>query len=50
MKFRLQSSYSPIPEQKKAVEKLSENIKKNIKYQTLLGVTGMVKHSLQRKL
>lgn len=40
VKFKLKSTYSPIPEQKKAIDKLSENIKNDVKYQTLLGVTG----------
>ena len=40
MKFKLQSKYKPIPDQAKAVEKLSEGIVGGEKYQTLLGVTG----------
>ena len=40
MKFKLKTSYTPIPEQQKAIDKLVSNIESNIKYQTLLGVTG----------
>lgn len=40
MKFKLESTYSAIPEQRLAIDKLSENIKNKVKYQTLLGVTG----------
>ncbi len=38
--FKLLSKYSLIPDQKNAVGKIVANIKKNQKYQTLLGVTG----------
>lgn len=40
MKFKLQSTYIPIPDQEKAIEKLSRGISGGEKYQTLLGVTG----------
>lgn len=40
MKFKLESKYKMIPDQKRAVESISENIYKGKKYQTLLGVTG----------
>ncbi|AKM83564.1 excinuclease ABC subunit B [Candidatus Woesebacteria bacterium RIFOXYC1_FULL_31_51] len=40
MKFKLKSNYKTIPEQEKAVNDLVKNISKNVKYQTLLGVTG----------
>ncbi|MBL7036571.1 excinuclease ABC subunit UvrB [Candidatus Microgenomates bacterium] len=40
MKFKLQSKYKLIPEQKRAVDSLVQNIKNDVKYQTLLGVTG----------
>ena len=40
MNFKLHSPHKLIPEQKLAVNKLVSNIKNNIKYQTLLGVTG----------
>lgn len=40
MDFKLVSKNTPIPEQQKAVDKLVENINKDVKYQTLLGVTG----------
>ena len=39
-KFRLKTSYTPIPEQQNAIDKLVSNINSNVKYQTLLGVTG----------
>lgn len=39
-KFDLQSRYTPIEDQRKAVDALSEGIEKKHKYQTLLGVTG----------
>ncbi|MDP1710043.1 MAG: excinuclease ABC subunit UvrB [bacterium] len=38
--FRLKTSYIPIPDQKDAIEKLSNGILTGSKYQTLLGVTG----------
>ncbi|MBI5418095.1 excinuclease ABC subunit UvrB [Candidatus Poribacteria bacterium] len=38
--FKLVSNFSPSGDQPKAISELSENILKNIKYQTLLGVTG----------
>ncbi|MEK7526631.1 MAG: excinuclease ABC subunit UvrB [Patescibacteria group bacterium] len=40
MKFDIKSSYIPILDQQKAIDKLSENFLKGEKYQTLLGVTG----------
>lgn len=40
MKFKLKTSYTPIPEQQKAVDHLVENVNDGVKYQTLLGVTG----------
>jgi len=40
MNFKLSSPHKLIPEQQKAVDKLVSNIKKKVKYQTLLGVTG----------
>jgi excinuclease ABC subunit B len=40
MQFKLQSKYIPIPDQAKAIDKLSEGILSGEKYQTLLGVTG----------
>lgn len=39
-KFKLISNYSPQGDQNKAIEKLSEGLRKNYKYQSLLGVTG----------
>ena len=39
-KFELKSIYSPEGDQPEAIKVLSENILKNEKYQTLLGVTG----------
>ena len=40
MKLKLKTSYTPIPDQEKAVRELSEGILGSQKYQTLLGVTG----------
>ena len=40
MKFRLNTNYKLIPDQKNAIEKLSKGILSGDKYQTLLGVTG----------
>ncbi len=39
-KFKLKSPYQPKGDQKKAIELISDSIKKGNKYQTLLGVTG----------
>lgn len=39
-KFKLKSNYKLIPDQKRAVDKLSSGILSGEKYQTLLGVTG----------
>ena len=38
--FQLQSNYKPTGDQPKAIEYLSDGIKKGKKFQTLLGVTG----------
>jgi len=38
--FKLVSPYKPTGDQPQAIEKLVEGIKKGLKYQTLLGVTG----------
>jgi len=40
MKFKLQSKYVPIPDQARAIDRLSDGILTGSKYQTLLGVTG----------
>ena len=40
MKFKLETKYTMIPDQEKAVETLSDGITGSKKYQTLLGVTG----------
>src|SRR3989304_9793358 len=40
MKFKLRSSYKPIPEQKLAIEKLAKGVSNGEAYQVLLGVTG----------
>ncbi len=40
MKFHLETNYKPIPDQERAIEKLSNGIVSGSKYQTLLGVTG----------
>ncbi|HSH36117.1 excinuclease ABC subunit UvrB [Schnuerera sp.] len=39
-KFKIQSSFEPTGDQPEAIEKLSNGILKNLKHQTLLGVTG----------
>ncbi|MBN2544908.1 MAG: excinuclease ABC subunit UvrB [Spirochaetes bacterium] len=39
-KFKVKSSFQPAGDQEEAIEKLSNNIKNNVKFQTLLGVTG----------
>ncbi|MBI4651976.1 DEAD/DEAH box helicase family protein, partial [Candidatus Desantisbacteria bacterium] len=38
--FKMVSNFTPCGDQPKAIDKLTENIKNGIKYQTLLGVTG----------
>jgi excinuclease ABC subunit B len=40
MKFKLKTNYTPIPDQERAIEKLSNGLLDGSKYQTLLGVTG----------
>src|SRR3990167_3813188 len=40
MKFKIQSHMTPKEDQPQAIEKLTRDIKKGEKYQTLLGVTG----------
>ena len=40
MKFKLKSAFTPIPDQERAIEKLSGGVLTGEKYQTLLGVTG----------
>lgn len=40
MKFKLKTTYKPIPDQENAVSALSDGILTDKKYQTLLGVTG----------
>ena len=42
--FKLHSDYKPTGDQPKAIEYLSEGIKKGKKFQTLLGVTGSRKN------
>ena len=39
-KFKIHSSFKPTGDQPEAIEKLSNGIMNNLKYQTLLGVTG----------
>ncbi len=39
-KFKITSNYSPQGDQQKAIDQLTEGLKKNYKFQTLLGVTG----------
>ncbi|MDD4439082.1 MAG: excinuclease ABC subunit UvrB, partial [Tissierellia bacterium] len=38
--FKIKSDYIPTGDQPEAIEKITEGLKKNYKYQTLLGVTG----------
>jgi len=38
--FKIKSEYVPTGDQPEAIEKITEGLKKNYKYQTLLGVTG----------
>src|SRR3990172_1792098 len=40
MKFELVSNYSPAGDQPQAIERLILGLKKGVKHQTLLGVTG----------
>lgn len=40
MKFKLNSGYTPIPDQEKAIDSLAKGVNGAQKYQTLLGVTG----------
>ncbi len=40
MQFKIESEFSPTGDQPQAIDKLSEGLKTNEKYQTLLGVTG----------
>ena len=40
MQFKLKTNYKPILEQEKAINELVKNVKDDVKYQTLLGVTG----------
>ncbi|MCL5410996.1 MAG: excinuclease ABC subunit UvrB [Patescibacteria group bacterium] len=38
--FKIHSKFSPTGDQPEAIDRLSENIRKNVKHQTLWGVTG----------
>ena len=38
--FKLHSKFEPTGDQPQAIEKLVDGLNKNMKYQTLLGVTG----------
>lgn len=40
MKFRLTSTFKPAGDQPKAIKKLTDGLKQNLKEQTLLGITG----------
>lgn len=40
MKFKLKTPFKPAGDQPQAIEKLVQGIEKNLRYQTLLGVTG----------
>jgi len=48
--FQMQSPYSPAGDQPQAIEKLSQSINNNEKYQTLLGVTGSGKTYTMAKI
>ena len=39
-KFKLKSEYEPAGDQPKAIRELADGLKKGMRYQTLLGVTG----------
>lgn len=39
-KFKIKSDFKPTGDQPAAIEKIAEGLKNNLKYQTLLGVTG----------
>ena len=39
-KFKIKSEFKPTGDQPEAIEKITEGLYKNLKYQTLLGVTG----------
>ena len=49
-KFKVKSNFSPAGDQQTAIEKITENILKNKKYQTLLGVTGSGKTFTMAKI
>ena len=38
--FKIHTNYEPMGDQPQAIHKLTENLKKGVKYQTLLGATG----------
>ena len=38
--FKLHTNYEPMGDQPQAIEKLTNNLKNGVKYQTLLGATG----------
>jgi len=40
MKFQLKSNFKPTGDQPKAIKTLTDNLKKDVKHQVLLGVTG----------
>lgn len=48
--FVVQSAYEPAGDQPKAIEQLAKGIKNNLRYQTLLGVTGSGKTFTMAKL
>ena len=39
-KFKIESNYKPTGDQPQAIEELADGLNKNLKHQTLLGVTG----------
>ena len=40
MEFKIQSEYKPTGDQPQAIDKITEALKRNEKFSTLLGVTG----------
>lgn len=48
--FRVSSKFDPAGDQKKAIDKISSSLEKNVKWQTLLGVTGSGKTFTMAKI
>lgn len=49
-KFHIETPYEPAGDQAQAIEKLANGIKKNLRYQTLMGVTGSGKTYTMAKM